>query len=671
MLASSLVLLLLQQPITFEPGVTNLEAIVKKLSETTGETLEVQGNIKNRVFGVFARSETPAEIKENLAKLNHASWQLENGKLVLRQTPEQIEEEKKLSEERLAERYQKILDALPETKLISEAEAEEFIKKIRSKRPEVNDIRGRTAFMNMLRTPVGGNVAAEVAKALGPKAFTNSGRNRIVYAYNPTKMQRPMDAKIQNALATFLKNQELLAKYSDKYPIDDSNVIYANEKYDSPKNISRLLISITNNLPNTHAISVKGYSDSGVTVVNNSVNIGFSYGQTVKAATDSKYNVPIELSEESLAAIKNVADRQNFIQPFVKYIQDSSKGDILSVINYEALKFWANKAEKSLYAAVPDSMLIAPFLVQDRNSLLAYQSVFEEFTEQHEDNKRILLEDAFPTHNDKDRYPRDLIKQSYSAISNAKTLDQRAKAFYDSYEYLDNTFWQILFAYTALAETGYYSTPEYMAFFGGLTAEQKNRLRKNQPVQFSELNKKTQGILHSLVYNANHLPLTLEVSQTETPEEMQKRFEYMQGIASEPTEILPNGLTIPITIKANVDSHEAFFGNLGGYTNVNRPLTPNDIAAHVTSQHLTSGSTTWKLPENVTYYKGQAVFWNLRVVFSNIGHIDMMFDDHTYDASKGYTKNDMPKEFWDQVYKAIEEQRAYQITQGSGGNVKP
>src|SRR5690606_16625790 len=113
-------------------------------------------------------------------------------------------------------------------------------------------------------------------------------------------------------------------------------------------------------------------SDSGVTVVNNSVNIGFSYGQTVKAATDSKYNVPLELSEESLAAVKNVADRQNFIQPFVKYIQDSSKGDILSVINYEVLKFWANKAEKSLYAAVPDSMLIAPFLVQDRNSLLAY-----------------------------------------------------------------------------------------------------------------------------------------------------------------------------------------------------------------------------------------------------------------------------------------------------------
>lgn len=672
MFAAALCLVIAQQPITFEPGLHSLETIVQKLADQTGEKLEVQGSIKTRVYGIFARSETPEQIKENLAKLNHATWQLENGKLVLRQTPEQVEEEKKLSEERFAQRFQKIIDSLPGTKPVSESEAEDYIKKIRSKRPDPNGSDVKNDFFELLRAPVGGNVAGEVAKVLGPTAFKFQGPSRVVFALKPNKMQKPMDAKILSALSTFLKNQELLAKYAEKYPIGESNISYGGEVFNSTKALNHVLVSIANTSPRTYSVSVKGYSDTGALIFDKSTYVSFSFGITDRIAENSKYNVPVELSEESISGLKLFADRQKILQAFDKYIKEPANGDLLTLVNYDALKFWANKAEKSLYAAVPDSMVIAPFLIQDRNSLLAYQSAYAEVTEKEEDDKRILLMDAFPIYNDMDRYPREILKQYYIEVINAKTLDQKAKVVYDYYEYVNNTLWQVLFTYSTVLMNRTYNPPENMAFFGGLSAEQKNKLINGQPIQYGELNKKTQGILHDIVFKRDYSPIMLEnASIFDSAEAVQRQSEYINGIGREVTELLPNGFNIPISLNAFVEKRESYFGNLGGFYDGMRPLSPYDISSHANSQHILSGGAEWRPPENITYYKGLAVNWTIQIFFDKVGRIVLGFDDHSIDMSQSYSKSDMPKEFWDEVYKLIEQQKAYQTTQSGGGSVKP
>lgn len=203
------------------PGI-RLELFLRELSAQSGGKFECAPALKNEVLAVSFEDQPVEEVRTQLGRVIHGSWEIRNNAWFLTQTSSEQAEERKWNIEQhkaaYAYRLSQLASYAPKTEWTA-VDAEQFVvdyQKFRSKSTEAqNSAKG--AEQLMMRSP-SNRLNATIAAYLKPEMFPLEGLDRENPRFSPTPLPShfKLPISVQGALQRFQVESQLYESATGK-----------------------------------------------------------------------------------------------------------------------------------------------------------------------------------------------------------------------------------------------------------------------------------------------------------------------------------------------------------------------------------------------------------------------------------------------------------------------
>jgi hypothetical protein len=631
----------------FNPRVSRIPVIVAELQKLTGTKLEVGGKLTDEVVFISAQNRTAKEIMDQLAFALEANWIKTEDRYILDRPANWDEVLRRRRAEALQEGIALSLSEMPPSK---ESTPDQLLAQVTSEREQRNRTE-RMAVADLtrfsLKTPAGTLLDAILAEVTPAKLAQLATDRRVVIANRPTKMQVPMPPKAEAGLVDFARRHNAVAdKIEPKIPAEQPD--FGDNAYDSWRKVSAETMKVLMVVePSQRQITLSVYQGEDLAAV--------AYRQLRTTlpfkAPDGATLAP--LNERSITFIrKRTADEfeRNWTLTDAKTLDDYQKAtenDFLEYGNAEAFAAIHKRDGSPMIAVIPDTMILAPWMVDEKNNLRL--SFFESTFRFHGLNRvdqagwRILRPEA-PRY----RVSRTMLEGAFSRTKKEGRMSLTHWAELMSADQSDSP--RQLASLATLA--GYAPRVDWVEnlgvirFFGSLSAEQKAKLAAKETLPSEAMSDAQKAHLAGDIYDRGMNGFTRIVKS---------RTYRFEGLGTEPTEALPDGLVPPFAAMAEVVDGESWFAPLYGAKL--SPASAPEIAyyaAKIERPDLFPGIPQTTPIAKMKFHKGTLLAWDFNFMVGPNFDLGASLRDEVIDQSKTFEYAQFPEDF----RKIVDEEKA-------------
>lgn len=382
----------LDQKADFKYPILSVTALGQELSKHAGVTIQVTPELEATSVYVNVRDKSLREVLDLVARATTTEWVQANGVISIRRTPVQTAaERKRFTQFRLeAARNQWQKNRPQQISAESMAKAMKEAADLAANMGENWDYAKYAKLQQLDAYAPAQIIGQEVVEALGLETLVglNQGE-RIVFSTQPTRLQRPLPARMQGVVARFNALREMAEQASKAANVSNEDMRYYSallnrNNFDPdapPRKVASIHVVLTSGEFEGMGsrVAVKGYDADGNVVEQSNVDAGlqgFSSDapnmDALKEFTDM-VTLPPDVAERSTLMNKlfqrklDAADRAKLLPLLAEGRLMKNQPSVLSAV----LDYWVSK-KGDLVIEAPNVFFPAQEAVFDPKQVLAY-----------------------------------------------------------------------------------------------------------------------------------------------------------------------------------------------------------------------------------------------------------------------------------------------------------
>jgi len=554
---------------------------------------------------------------------------------------------------RLREAIQKLADTAKQAPKIDRDSARQMIHGARERRQdglriEISEQGGggvRQVFSSAAQTPATGAIH-QVLAALDMNEIAAMPRgSRLVFAFTPTSVQRPLPSATRPIIERFIEEQRIWNEVLAEAGQSGRPALLAGGSPQNPGAVRGRLTEAL--LVVTRPVFGEGYQAHLMAVNEEGATLG-SGGAFLAPASRPEPNLdwikaseneqPIALSpisKEFIELVKNQVGSNREMRSFRLVLSAGGeelpvtafstgneaktptispelrtrilapeKFEPTSMVPSEALLAIAEAMDTNLVACIPDSMLVScarSFAAGDIKPSQALRQALTQWGLTRELREGwLVLRPIEPYSARRQRADRATLGKMLRSLDahGTLTLDELAEWALKQEEPLDFQGLGILYfrvVNPAFADTrimgAEFGERDMLRFWGSSSASQKQVLSRGQPLQLGALNTAQKEILRQMVYWSADGPQVRARGGGDDDRQGRGRGGFMIGLlgpsslATERTEVLPNGVPSTGVVVMRVETSPAVLARVTG-TNASQVMSARELAFHQVRKEL-------------------------------------------------------------------------------------
>lgn len=655
----------LYQEIDFRPPIARVPVVMKDLAVKTGTKLEVGGKLTDEVVCVIAEKRTPKEIMDQMAFALDATWVKQGDRFIL----ERGSSWEKTLEDRRAQAMLKLIEkslkTVPSRNAVPYDEVIAFATKGREERDRTKMMSIAGMAKLSVLTPAG-NLLDEILAALTPERIAREAADhRVVYATDPTAMQRPLPAKLDKAFDRFVERHNALTKLiAPTVPSDGPR--FGSNVYDTWKPVDRASMKVlftVSRQADIPSIRVRVFQDRQLAVVADRYLQPLGIEQREVPAIGR-----VPLSDRSRAFLAKNADGSTAVKDpsLQKELRKPTLCEVLAFGNQEGFGELQKRSGKPLVAVISDELMARSYLVDENGQLK--MEVFEgalswfKTAKQEHDGWDVWKPEGAPS-----RMSRRSLEAAFTwaGEEGRVSLDNWAELISQDRFTAPRAFSEVFALVGLEVSSEWVSTPGLVRLQAQLTKEQKAQPALDLPP--SELTKGQLREISEELYDRGARSMTNYVKNPQS---------VGDGLGSEPTEYLPNGIADPFRLKVERESGAAWFVEMrwDNYKDVRRYDVGHGAfeEAAVERPDLFPASSTHVPLRAKKFYKGTATRRNFRFDVNQFFEKQGWVSDEVIDRSRVYKWEELPEDFRTELTRQKKEmiESAIKSKANGGGSAK-
>lgn len=537
--------------VTRRTPATGIEKLVAGIAQETGVPLRVAAGMRGDIV-VVAVDKLPArDLLARIAEAAGGRWQLQEGVPILLRddavTKADEGRERALRIDRLQRELRRIAPPTGVDAAKTVAEARDLAQQLN--RPAGNP-QGWERFEKLVQLTPGNRLAVKLLQSIGPAVLADIvPGQRVVFATNPTPMQRPLGSSGDAALRAYAKESMAWKTALASIPEDQVGSLGAladmSQADAGPPARALLVVSCQEG----SAISMRQLGVLLIVVDRNGNRNGRGSVFLDPAAVDDEPpagatdTTPIELSASALRLqgwLRNMltGDEEAPFEASAEmraFFAEPDKNELLAGLVSEGLLTLASSSGRPLVAVVPDQAITATLDAPPRPTLGWFRTQMEPLLAFRDDGANgWLVRPTMPVSARRDRVDRaKLTSYLRRFVAKTPTLEDAGEfalqfgANYDGVHFL---------CLTGIGVTQpMFQEWNALRLFGLLSPAQRQGLIASGRLEFRAMTAPQRAVASAMVFGAEgHI-------EPEGDENFDGETFYL-GLASEPTEALPNGL---------------------------------------------------------------------------------------------------------------------------------
>ncbi len=581
----------LDQKVSAEVRAAPAPEALESLSRQIGIPLQGMQSVKKDFLVIRVKDVPASELLKRIASTLNASWEKTDTGYRLLRSPQDVraEEQKEylLSLERVKKALERIGGDLKKEKPLTPESAQLLAERLygayETQRTGTPNMTAWQMISNLQNSTPAYRLINEISLSIPAETFASVPRGkRIVFASQPTRMQRRMPLDISQAIARFWKDQAIWAK-AQKAVKDrrggENYYYFENTSDPSNSKIGKILLSVTHSpAGNYHSCRITVADQKGRSIA--SANSSLSAEPNIYFPDQSKPPATNEESIQFKGASKEMADELAKVYAVAMagrgtlpqmQLPDELKQLILNPEKHEPLSFIATDTllevsrikNKNLVACPDDSMIYAAFAVQNPKPT-AVMAMLKSFgTETVEEDKWIILRPSFQQYARQNRTSRSALGDFLRrAVKDGRfSLENRAQFAYNSDQEEQSVLPMFCAILLGFSEEGVMGNDwSSLRLYGSLTTNQRQLAKSGQPIPFSALMPSQIEILRHATFDAEYAHISQQFDEQDTAEfANEDGITLGGGLFSEITEILPNGFTGRELLEVNDETTAKLF----------------------------------------------------------------------------------------------------------------
>lgn len=688
--------------VTFETRATTVAQALAACGKANNLDLTCGGPIAKQVVVVSIKDQPLEVFLKKFAEATSGAWNINNGKYELVLSPSAVKVEEEAEIARRAKGFAKSIAEQTKTLDANSVSENELFKRLNDMKALMDQIQSGSEDQNqelydkssrlqdLMPTQ---QLLKRIAASFAPQELAAlPADSRLVYATDPTRMQKPLNQPSQRAFSAFAQDFARMAAAVNRFPKEQRDtflsMLSASSMSGAP---SKVIVGFTRYGGDSLSIDLQVLDRNSQVLCNGSMNLGAtefamdSDGKVDQTKTPAQEK-PIKVSDESRTYYQMISRNADSVKGAFEMLQEPLKGKVLNPETTDPLSygitdlFLAAAAQKGkpLVALIPDEA----YLFDCGNNLTP-----DQFISQLEDASWMKVADSDGWLIGRPLHPAEARLQRLDRIAYGKLIRGIAEARQVNLTMLanfaiaqgvnpgyDGFYVQSLYALFGPMLAGYdLSAWETMRFFGFLGESGRKNLAAN-PAAYSNLPKDCQNELARIIYKLPSLSIPGEAFDvpTEVPTSNQVP-EDPGGYCTDPTERLPNGIPANTLVKLNI-SQESVVIPQASYM---FPLGAAELASQLAMEErpdLFPWAQEAKLPDR--FRMATRVFYDFSFKFNPITAHNLQLWDFTAANQQLYARSQLPASFKDEVEKQLKDMReAYKgmknENRGGGGSPPP
>lgn len=601
----------LTKKITYEAPALPLGVALDGISQLAGVRLTSPGLLDRQLILIRFKDAPVSEVMKRLADVAGGEWQPTNPGFRLVRTPEvqkRLDEKEYLARiemvkvglERLRGQVQKEqLDATKADQLAIQLNEVE-----RRMNPSGDWDSGQWQAREKIteKTPTA-LLAKRIALTFRPEDLaTIKSDERVVFAVNPTKMQRPLRIS-PDVLSLYEREQTLFVDALKKQPKVENTDMYwgstgMRRAYEAP---ARVLVVVSSYSGGHYNLEVRFANQKGKIYVQTTSSVA-----PIDWREDQKEEPPVagETAMEPdgdakgfLDALKplmsNMTGEPDFTkvkwpEGFKEKLLSPEKHDPFNLIGEWALRKYAEARKTNLVALVTDPLIqflsYAPMMGGLTPTRLE-KSVSTVRMDLAKDQGWTTIVPKFRSEASQQTIDRALLGSVSRRLASGTrlSLDEWADIAYR----VGREPWDTLFSLYQMVLVGTMNMSmnwSGLRLYGSFDQNQRQALKRGTKILYGNLGEPQRRIFHELTYGLNaHMGFAQEMSvEAEEPGNEEEQHEYLQSLKDEITEWLPNGIPNNAVCSMDFSEENSLFAIYSaqdrGWRQEPQPITPDSVA---------------------------------------------------------------------------------------------
>lgn len=699
------------QRVTFAAPPGRASVVLKKLGEQTGITLETSNQTKDEVLLLNFKEIPMKEVMDRIATVSNADWRAEGaGFRLTRSSDKQNDTVRAELEARtiaVEKALREALDRQAKLPAWSEAELKKLVDLQQNHRDQLNKPMDGTTFRivdnaKLTEQAPGGRVVIALLGAIGAQKLAPIAvGDRVVYALNPTRMQKALPSNALRLVNQYVEQQRQFADATKKRTTNEDGRVMIIQGMSGPEmgngdpalGVGQALL-VLNRFGETLRANLTVADRNGDTIANASWNIQVPLPTGRAVETDPAIELsPLGLEFAKAAAGANgrngpggraIAVRMVSTSPGGTFTLDNSQStppvaisdalrafllrpeenDPQALITGDALTQIAAKTNKNLIASLPDSaiMPLARRFANERvtiPALLGWMGASAGLRIDSSDQWLQVSALAPATTRTQavsrtglGKLLRAIQSQGYARLNDLAGLanaQAKAVAFMD----YDGQALRLINAGAASNAMNALAEPHTLRLYSTLTPAQQNVLGNGGAISLNQLSGPQRTYIATDVFTSGDGP---QVNQPNGPQGA-ARFLGFGSVKQERTQVLPEGLPANGLFRVNTQRQSSAYG-IDSKSGAAGIVTPSALAS---SQFFGERSDLQFLggaPKYDQFLPAQQVSYTFNYQFTENVSLTRQLNDATIETKATKVGFDgLPNEFKQQVTAMLESMR--------------